>query len=62
MGNFTQDAFWTEVSPRVRREMADYARDEPVYQFDSGLMQQLASRRIGSTTIESGQVVVHLDQ
>ena len=27
MGNFTQDAFWTEVSPRVRREMADYARD-----------------------------------
>jgi hypothetical protein len=46
----------------INRWLDDYARDEPVYQFDTGLMQQLASRRIGTTTIENGQVVVHLDQ
>lgn len=46
----------------INRWLADYARDEPVYQFEPGLMQQLASRRIGATTIEQGQVTVHLDQ
>lgn len=46
----------------INRWLEDYARDEPVYQFDAGLMQQLASRRIGTTTIENGQVVVHLGQ
>ena len=44
----------------VNRWLADYARDEPVYRFDQGLWQQLAARRIGATTIEHGEVVVHL--
>lgn len=46
----------------INRWLQDYARDEPVYQFDDGLMRQLAARRIGSTTIGNGQVIVHLDQ
>lgn len=46
----------------VNRWLADYARDEPVYEFEPGLWQQIASRRIDATTIENGQVVVHLDQ
>ena len=54
------------LSPTARdlvdRWLSDYAQREPVYRFDDGLMQQLQSRRIGSTTIENGQVVVHLDQ
>ena len=45
----------------VNRWLADYARDEPVYRFDQGLWQRLGARRIGATTIEHGQVVVHLD-
>lgn len=45
----------------VNRWLADYARNEPVYQFDQGLWQRLGARRIGATTIEHGQVVVHLD-
>ncbi|HSR65897.1 MAG TPA: hypothetical protein VLM17_09905 [Xanthomonadaceae bacterium] len=44
----------------VDRWLADYARDEPVYRFDQGLWQRLGARRIGATTIEHGQVVVHL--
>lgn len=40
--------------------LRDYARREPVYRFDDSLVERLASRRIGSTTIEDGQVVVHL--
>ena len=46
----------------INRWLADYARDEPVYKFDDGLMQRLGSRRIGATTIDNGLVVVHLDQ
>ena len=46
----------------VNRWLADYARDEPVYRFDDSLLQRLGSRRIGSTTIQDGLVVVHLDQ
>ena len=46
----------------VNRWLADYARDEPVYQFDDSLLQRLQSRRIGATTIQDGLVVVHLDQ
>ncbi len=46
----------------VNRWLADYARDEPVYQFDDSVLQRMGSRRIGSTTIENGLVVVHLDQ
>lgn len=40
--------------------LADYARDEPVYRFDNNLLDRLGARRIGSTEIENGQVVVHL--
>lgn len=46
----------------INRWLQDYARDEPVYQLDSGLMERIASRRIDATTIENGQVVVHLGQ
>lgn len=42
--------------------LADYARNEPVYEFDSGLLQSLASRRIGRTSIGDGVVTLHLDQ
>lgn len=45
----------------VNRWLADYARDEPVYEFEPGLWQRIAARRINTTTIENGQVVVHLD-
>lgn len=40
--------------------LADYARDEPVYRFDNNLLDRLGARRIGSTDIENGAVVVHL--
>lgn len=46
----------------INRWLNEYARDEPVYRFDDSLLQRLGSRRIGSTTIENGRVVVHLDQ
>jgi hypothetical protein len=46
----------------VNRWLADYARDEPVYEFEPGLWQRIAARRIDTTTIENGQVVVHLGQ
>jgi hypothetical protein len=46
----------------VNRWLADYARDEPVYQFDDSLLAKIGSRRIDSTTIDNGLVVVHLDQ
>ncbi len=46
----------------VNRWLADYARDEAVYKFDDSLLQRLGSRRIGSTSIENGLVVVHLGQ
>ncbi|MGH8077736.1 MAG: DUF1439 domain-containing protein [Lysobacter sp.] len=40
--------------------LVDYARDEPVYRFDNSLLDRLGARRIGSTEIENGVVVVHL--
>ena len=40
--------------------LADYARDEPVYRFDNSLLDSLGARRIGSTDIQNGLVVVHL--
>lgn len=46
----------------VNRWLEDYARNEPVYEFEPGLWQRIASRRIDATTIQDGQVVVHLDQ
>lgn len=45
----------------INRWLADYARNEPVYRFDDSLIQRLGARRIGATTIENGQVVVHLE-
>lgn len=42
--------------------LADYSRQEPIYRFDNSLLDKLGSRRIGSTGIENGTVVVHLDQ
>lgn len=42
--------------------LADYARNEPVYEFDNSLLQSLASRRIGQTSIGNGVVTLHLDQ
>ena len=42
--------------------LSDWARDEPVYQFDDGLMQSLAARRIGRTSIGDGVVTLHLNQ
>ena len=46
----------------VDRWLADYARNEPVYQFDDSLVERIGARRIDSTTIDNGQVVVHLGQ
>lgn len=40
--------------------LVDYARDEPVYRFDNNLLDRLGARRIGSTEIDNGMVVVHL--
>ena len=40
--------------------LSDYARDEPVYRFDNSLLDRIGARRIGSTEIENGQVVVNL--
>ena len=42
--------------------LGEYAREEPVYRFDNSLLDRLGSRRIGTTAIENGNVVVHLDQ
>lgn len=42
--------------------LVEYAREEPVYRFDNSLLDKLGSRRIGTTAIEQGTVVVHLDQ
>ena len=41
--------------------LAEYAREEPVYRLDNSLLDRLGSRRIGTTAIENGNVVVHLD-
>ena len=46
----------------VNRWLEDYARNEPVYRFDDGLVERIGARRIDSTTIDNGQVVVHLGQ
>jgi hypothetical protein len=46
----------------VNRWLADYAREEPVYQLDAGLLERIAARRIDATTIANGQVTVQLGQ
>ena len=56
------EALGAGVRTLVDRWLSDYARREPVYRFDNSLLQQLQSRRIGATTIDNGQVTVHLDQ
>ena len=40
--------------------LEDYSREEPVYRFDSSLLDRLSGRRISSTRIERGLVVVNL--
>lgn len=40
--------------------LQDYSRDEPIYRFDDTLLDRLAGRRISSTEIERGLVVVNL--
>lgn len=40
--------------------LEDYSREEPVYRFDSTLLDRLSGRRISSTRIERGLVVVNL--
>lgn len=42
--------------------LADYAREEPVYRFDNTLLDRLGARRIDSTEIVDGEVLVHLGQ
>jgi hypothetical protein len=45
----------------VNTVLAEYARSEPVYRIDNDILQRLpASKRIGSTQIENGRVVIHL--
>ena len=46
----------------VNRWLDDYARNEPVYRLDDSLVERIGARRIDSTTIDNGQVVVHLGQ
>lgn len=40
--------------------LTDWARNEPVYQFDNTLVGRMGSRRVEGTRIENGQVVVEL--
>lgn len=47
----------------INTVLAEYAAQEPVYRIDSDLLNRLPSgKRIGSTNIENGLVVVHLDR
>ncbi|MBA2238352.1 MAG: DUF1439 domain-containing protein [Lysobacter sp.] len=40
--------------------LQDYSREEPVYRLDSSLLDRISGRRISSTQIERGVVVVNL--
>ena len=42
--------------------LSEYAREEPFYRFGNSLLVRLGSRRIGTTAIENGDVVVRMDQ
>jgi hypothetical protein len=42
--------------------LAEYAREEPVYRFDNSLLDRVGARRIDSTEIRDGQVLVHLGE
>lgn len=53
----TLDATGRELA---NRWLDDYARNEPVYEFDHTLLERIGARRIDSTTIENGRIVLHL--
>jgi hypothetical protein len=38
--------------------LSDWAKSEPIYQFDNSLIGRMGSRRVEGTRIENGQVVV----
>ncbi len=42
--------------------LAGYARDEPVYRLDNSLLERIGARRIDSTRIERGVVVISLGE
>lgn len=42
--------------------LADYAKQEPVYRLDSTLLDRISARRIDSTVIDRGVVVVNLGE
>lgn len=42
--------------------LSDYAREEPVYRLDSTLLDRISARRIDSTQIERGVVVITLGE
>lgn len=44
----------------ANRWLEDYARNEPVYEFDHNLLERIGARRIDSTTIENDRIVLHL--
>lgn len=44
----------------VDRWLADYARDEPLYELDSSLAQRIAARRIDRIDIAGGQVAIRM--
>lgn len=44
----------------ANRWLADYARDEPVYELDATLAQRIAARRISGIDIGNQQVVIRL--
>lgn len=42
--------------------LSDYARKEPLYQLDPGMVAQLGTLKVESTRIEGGKIVVRLNQ
>lgn len=42
--------------------LSDWAKHEPVYQFDNTLIGRIGSRRVEGTRIENGQVIVQLGE
>jgi hypothetical protein len=42
--------------------LSDYARKEPLYQLDPGMVAQLGTLKVESTRIEGGKIIVQLNQ
>ena len=42
--------------------LSDYARKEPLYQLDPGMVSQMGTLKVESTRIEGGKIVVRLNQ